>query len=114
MEKELKQGAERVAITAKLSAQIVKEDKGYCVYCPALNIVSQGDTVAEARANIKEAAELILEVSFARDTLHRRLKEQGFRFAGKRLPRKKRRKPLGIVVREIQFRAKVPLMAAYC
>ena len=62
-----------------------------------------------AEENIKEAAELIIECSFERNTLYRRLHKNGFRFANKKLPRKKWCKPFGKVVREIQFSVRVPM-----
>ena len=114
MEKRIEgiEGTEHFAMTAKLSAQITKAPEGgYVVYCSSLSVVSQGDTIAEARANIKEAAELIVEVSFERGNLYRRLHKNGFRFAGKRLPRKKRCKPLGEVAQEFQFSVKIPMTA---
>ena len=40
------------------------EDGGYVVVCPTLpGCYSQGDTVKEALANIREAVELCLEVA---------------------------------------------------
>ena len=43
------------------------ETSGYVAVCPALpGCYSQGDTVAEAMANIKEAIELCLEDAHAR------------------------------------------------
>ena len=42
----------------------VESDGGYSVYCPALpGCVSQGDDRNSAMENIKEAIELVLEVS---------------------------------------------------
>lgn len=107
------EGAENVVITARLAAQIVKDGDGYCVHCPALGIVSQGDTIAEARANIKEAAELTIESCFERGTLARRLAKSGFRPVGKKTARPKARRKTAGVFREIRFPAKIPLMS-YC
>ena len=44
-----------------LTAVIRKEDGGYCALCPELDVASQGDTIEEAKANLKEAVELFLE-----------------------------------------------------
>ena len=48
---------------------IVKPDRrtgtdevGFSVYCPALDVYSEGDTVEQALVNIREAIELNLEV----------------------------------------------------
>jgi len=51
-------GARTLEITAEL---IPEEEGGYTVYCPELDIYTQGDTVEEALANLKEAAELHLQ-----------------------------------------------------
>ena len=44
-----------------LSAVIRKEKDGCSALCPELDIASQGDTIEEAKANLKEAVELFLE-----------------------------------------------------
>ncbi len=44
-----------------LTAVIRKGEKQYVALCPELDVVSQGYTVEEALANLKEAAELYLE-----------------------------------------------------
>lgn len=44
--------------TAVLQQQ---EEGGWVAHCPELDVVSQGDTVEEALANIKEAVEVYLE-----------------------------------------------------
>lgn len=44
------------------SAVVVPEgNKSYSSWCPELDVASQGDTVEEAIANLKEALELHLE-----------------------------------------------------
>lgn len=47
-----------ITITAEL---IEEEDGGYTVYCPELDIYTQGEDVADALENLKEAAELHIE-----------------------------------------------------
>jgi len=47
----------------RLTAIIEREDDGYVSLCPELDIASQGDTVEEARANLKEALELFFEMA---------------------------------------------------
>lgn len=44
-----------------LAVTLKKEDTGYSVFCPLLEVASQGETVEEALFNIKEAVELYLE-----------------------------------------------------
>lgn len=43
------------------TAVIYKEKKWYVAECPELSTVSQGKTIIEALANLKEATELYLE-----------------------------------------------------
>ena len=52
--------AYRLNVTAELTPD--EEEGGYSVYCPELDIYSQGETVAEAIANLREAAEGYIEV----------------------------------------------------
>ncbi len=44
-----------------LTAVIEREGDMYVALCPELDIASQGETVAEARENLKEALELFFE-----------------------------------------------------
>ncbi len=44
-----------------LTAIIRKEDGGYFALCPEIDIASQGDTIEEAKGNLKEAVELFFE-----------------------------------------------------
>ena len=48
-------------MTRYLTAIIEKEGNGYVALCPELDVASQGDTIEEARKNIREAVELFLE-----------------------------------------------------
>ena len=45
------------------SALLQREGDGYVAICPELDVASQGGTVEEARANLKEAVELFLETA---------------------------------------------------
>ena len=45
----------------ELSAIIRKGEKQYVALCPELDVVSQGFTIEEALANLKEAVELYVE-----------------------------------------------------
>lgn len=47
----------------KLTAIIEKENDGYVALCPEVDVVSQGDTVAQARRNLQEALELFFETA---------------------------------------------------
>ncbi|HUV89095.1 MAG TPA: type II toxin-antitoxin system HicB family antitoxin [Anaerolineae bacterium] len=52
--------AYRLVVTAELTPD--EEEGGYSVYCPELDIYTQGETVEEAIANLREAAEGTIEV----------------------------------------------------
>jgi predicted RNase H-like HicB family nuclease len=56
--------------TETLTAVIHREDDLYVAQCPETGTVSQGKTVEEAVANLKEATELYLE-EFPIDNLER-------------------------------------------
>jgi len=47
----------------KLTAVIEREGHGYVSLCPELDIASQGDTVEQARDNLREALELFFEAA---------------------------------------------------
>jgi predicted RNase H-like HicB family nuclease len=49
--------------TLNLTAVLEKEGTGYVSLCPELDVASQGDSVEEALANLREAAELFLETA---------------------------------------------------
>ncbi len=56
----------------KLTAIIEREDDGYVSKCPELGIASQGDSVEDARENLKEALELFFDVA-PEEEIQRRL-----------------------------------------
>ena len=47
----------------RLTAIIEREGNGYVSLCPELDIASQGDTIEQARDNLREALELFLETA---------------------------------------------------
>ena len=47
--------------TIPFTAIIEREGDGYAALCPELDVASRGGTVEEARANLTEAVELLLE-----------------------------------------------------
>jgi predicted RNase H-like HicB family nuclease len=49
--------------THHLTAVIEREGNAYVGLCPELDIASQGDSVTEARENLKEAVALFLEAA---------------------------------------------------
>jgi predicted RNase H-like HicB family nuclease len=45
-----------------ITAELIKEKEGgYTVYCPELDIYTQGENIEDALRNLKEAAELHIE-----------------------------------------------------
>jgi len=47
----------------KLTAVIEREGNGYVSLCPELDVASQGDTVEQARDNLREALELFFQAA---------------------------------------------------
>ncbi len=58
----------------KLTAVITPEEDMFVALCPELDVVSQGYTREEARANLQEALELLFEVA-DQEEIDRRLSE---------------------------------------
>ena len=48
-------------MSKRFTALITKEEKWYVARCVELGVVSQGQTIEEAQANLKEAVELYIE-----------------------------------------------------
>ncbi|MGA2940049.1 MAG: type II toxin-antitoxin system HicB family antitoxin [Syntrophobacteraceae bacterium] len=59
----------------QLTAIIEREGDGYVSLCPELDIASQGDTIEEARNNLREAVELFFE-SASPNEIQTRLHEE--------------------------------------
>jgi len=57
--------------TRQLTALIEREGNGYVALCPELDVASQGDTVEQARTNLKEAVELFLETASSEEVQKR-------------------------------------------
>jgi predicted RNase H-like HicB family nuclease len=56
----------------QFTAVIEREGDGYVSFCPEVDVVSQGATVQEASANLREAVELFFETA-SEDEISRRL-----------------------------------------
>jgi len=50
-------------VKKQLTVIIEREGDGYVSLCPELDIASQGDTIEEARNNLREAIELFFETA---------------------------------------------------
>lgn len=58
-------------MTRRLTAVLTKEGDGYVALCPELDVASQGDTVEQARHNLREAVELFMECAPASEVAGR-------------------------------------------
>jgi predicted RNase H-like HicB family nuclease len=58
-------------MTRTLTSTIWREDDGFVALCSELDIASQGNTVEEARSNLKEAVELFVETAPSDEIAHR-------------------------------------------
>jgi predicted RNase H-like HicB family nuclease len=47
----------------QLTAIVEREGDGYISLCPELDVASQGDTIEQARDNLREALELFFETA---------------------------------------------------
>jgi predicted RNase H-like HicB family nuclease len=52
-----------MADTRPFTAMIYRENDGYVALCPELDVASQGNSVEDASANLREAVELLLETA---------------------------------------------------
>ena len=61
-------------MSKRFTAVITKEEKWFVAHCVELGVVTQGKTIEEAQANLKEAVELYIE-SFGAEELPESLGE---------------------------------------
>ena len=61
----------------QLTAVIEREGDGYVATCPEVDVVSQGDTVEQARLNLLEAVEGFFEAASPSE-IQRRVKRQSY------------------------------------
>ena len=55
----------------RLTAIIEREGEGFVALCPEVDIASQGDTMEQARENLREALELFLECASEEEVARR-------------------------------------------
>jgi predicted RNase H-like HicB family nuclease len=55
----------------RVTAVIEREGDGYVALCPELDIASQGNTIEEARSNLKEALDLFMETASPEEVAER-------------------------------------------
>jgi len=54
-----------------LTAVLIREDDGFVALCPEVDVASQGDTVEEAKFNLREAVELFFECASPQEVSER-------------------------------------------
>ena len=59
----------------QLTAIVQRDGNGYVALCPEVDVASQGDSVAEARANLEEALALFFETA-STEEVERRLRSE--------------------------------------
>jgi predicted RNase H-like HicB family nuclease len=64
-------------VKQQFTAIIEREDDLYVALCPELDIASQGDSIEDAKTNLKEAIELFLETA-SDNEIQQRLHEDVF------------------------------------
>jgi predicted RNase H-like HicB family nuclease len=67
-----------LTIELKVGIETSREGKWYISSCPALDIVSQGETIKEAKEMIEDAIELFITSCIERGTLKEVLKDCGW------------------------------------
>lgn len=64
-------------MTKSLTAVLIREEDGFVALCPEVDVASQGDTVEEAKLNLKEAVELFFECA-SESEVKERLSSESF------------------------------------
>ena len=64
-------------MTRRLTALIEREGDGFVALCPELDVASQGDSIEQARDNLREALELFFETA-PQEEVDRRLSGEMF------------------------------------
>lgn len=67
-----------ITMTIRLPVKITKKKKWYVAACLILDVVSQGETEAKAKSNLREALFVFFVSCIERGTIHQVLNECGF------------------------------------
>jgi predicted RNase H-like HicB family nuclease len=73
----VKEGDMEMQAKRQFTAVIEREDDMYVALCPELDIASQGETVEDARNNLKEAIELFFDEA-SQEEIKERLHDEVF------------------------------------
>jgi predicted RNase H-like HicB family nuclease len=60
-----------------LTAILTREDGGFVALCPEVDVASQGATVEEAKANLREAVELFFECA-SEEEIQQRMSSESY------------------------------------
>ena len=60
-----------------LTAVLIREDVGFVAICPEVDVASQGDSVEDAKKNLREAVELFFECASPQE-VEERLSSEAF------------------------------------
>ena len=63
--------------TQTFTAIVQKDQDGWISLCPELDVASQGDSIEEAKSNLREAVELFLETA-SRGEVEQRLRTETY------------------------------------
>ena len=66
-----REGEHSSAMTRTLTAVLIREDDGFVALCPEIDVASQGESVEDAKANLREAVELFFECASAEEVKDR-------------------------------------------
>ena len=58
-------------MTRSLTAVLIREDDGFVAICPEVDVASQGDSVEDAKSNLREAVELFFECASPQEVAER-------------------------------------------
>ena len=64
-------------MTRSLTALLIREDDGFVAICPEVDVASQGDSVEDAKKNLREAVELFFECASPQE-IEERLSSEAF------------------------------------
>jgi predicted RNase H-like HicB family nuclease len=64
-------------MTRTLTAGLIREDESFVALCPEIDIAGQGETVEEAKKNLREAVKLFFE-SASKQVISDRLSSESF------------------------------------
>ena len=99
----------RSSLSAKLHVEIFKEDKLFVAYCPALDISTSAESLAEVRKMFAEMANIFLEEVIKMGTMDEVLSQCGWRKVSR--PKMHWEPPRRQFITELQQEVSIPCPA---